>query len=118
MFLEIYSSGNQLFSAMKASLWFPWITLEKYGEKKLKKINPECIQKTVKHPASVMVLGCFSHMGMRCMKFVEKTLKSDDYLQILKNGILLTIEKQYPEADAIFQQDLALYHKLKSIKNG
>ena len=80
--------------------------------------NPECIQKTVKYPASVMVLGCFSRTGMWCMKFVEKTLKSDDYLQILKNGILLTIEKQYPEADAIFQQDLALYHKLKSIKNG
>jgi len=38
MFLEIYSSGNQLFSAMRVSLWFHWITVEKYGEKKVKNI--------------------------------------------------------------------------------
>ena len=46
--------------------------------------------------------GCFSHMGKGCMKFVEKTLKSDNYQQILKDGLLPIIEEQYPEANAIF----------------
>jgi len=50
------------------------------------------------------------------MKFVEKILKSDDYQQILKEGLLFTIEEQYPEANAIFQQDLAPYYKLESTK--
>ena len=74
--------------------------------KKCEEFNPEWIQKTVKYPASVMLWGCFLHTCMGCMKFVEKTLKSDDYQKILKAGLLPTIEKQYPEANAIFQQDL------------
>ena len=53
---------------------------------------------------------------MRCVKFVEKTLKSDDYQSILKDGLLPTIKEQYPEANAIFQQDQAQCHKSKSIK--
>jgi len=76
--------------------------------------DPYLIQKTVKYPASVMVWGCFSHTGMGCMKFVEKTLKSDDYQQILKDGLLPTVEEQYPQANAIFQQNLAPCHKWKS----
>jgi len=50
------------------------------------------------------------------MKFVEKTLKSDDYQHILKDGLLSTIEEQYPGANAIFEQDLQPCHKLKSTK--
>ena len=38
MSLEIYSSGNQLFSAMRVSLWFLWITVEKYGEKNVENL--------------------------------------------------------------------------------
>jgi len=61
--------------------------VEKYSEKG-EEFNPECIQKTVKYLASIMVWGCFSHM-----KFVAKTLNSDDYQQILKDGLLPTIEQ-------------------------
>ena len=75
--------------------------------KKDEEFNLECIQKTVKYPASVMVWGCFSNTTMGCMKFVEKTLKSDEYQQILKDCIFHTIVEQYPEANAIFQQHLA-----------
>ena len=57
-------------------------------------------------------------IGIGCIKFVEKNLKSDDYQQILKDGLLSTIEEQYPDANAIFQQDLAPCHKSKSTKNG
>ena len=64
--------------------------MEKYGKKR-KEFNPEYIQAMVKYPASVMVRECFSHTGMGCMKFIEKTLKSDDYQQILKDGLLPTI---------------------------
>ena len=46
-------------------------------------------------------VSSFSY-GMWCMKFVEKTLKSDDYQQILKDGLLPTIEEQNPEANDIF----------------
>jgi len=84
--------------------------------KKGEVFNPECIQKTMKYPASVIVLECFSYTGMGCMKFVEKTLKSDDYQQILKDAIPPTIEEQYPEENAIFQQDLAQWQKSKSTK--
>jgi len=52
---------------------------------------------------------------MGCKKFVEKTLKSDDQ-KILKDGLLTTIKEQYPEENAIFQQDLASCHKSKSTK--
>ena len=79
-------------------------------EKKVKEFNPECIQKTV------MVWGCFSHTGMGCVNFVEKTLKLDDYQQILKNSLLPTIEEQYPESNAIFQQDLEPCHKSEITK--
>jgi len=40
----------------------------------------------------------------------------DDYQQILKDGLLSTIEKYYPKANAIFQQDFAPCHKSKSTK--
>ena len=85
MFLEIYSSGSQLFSAMRVSLWFPWITVEKYGEKRW-------IIQSWMHTKDGVV-SIFSY-GMGCVKFVEKTLKSDDYQQILKDGLLPTIEEQ------------------------
>ena len=49
-------------------------------------------------------VSSFSY-GMGYMKCIEKTLKSDDYQQILKDGLLPTIEEQYPEANAIFHQD-------------
>ena len=68
------------------------------------------------HSSSFMVWGYFSHTGMGYMKFVQKTLNSDDYQQILKDGLLPTIKKQYLEANAIFQQDLAPCHKSKSTK--
>jgi len=84
--------------------------------KKGEEFKPECIQKTVNYPTSVIVRGCFSHTGMRCVNFVEKTLKSDDYQQILKDSLLPTIEEQYPGANAIFQQDLATNRKVP--KNG
>ena len=60
-------------------------------------------------------VSSFSY-GMECMKFVEKTLKLDDYQQILKDGLIPTIEEQYPQANAIFQQDLEPCHKSKSTK--
>jgi len=53
---------------------------------------------------------------MGCIKFVEKTFKSDEYQQILKDGLLSTIEEQYPEANTIFQQDLAPMHISRSTK--
>jgi len=62
-------------------------------------------------------MGCFSHTSIGFMKFVKKTLKSDDYQQILKDGLLPTIEKHYPKANAIFQQNLTPCHKSKSTKN-
>jgi len=86
--------------------------------KKGEEFNPECIQRTVKYSASVIVWGFFSHTGIGCMKFVDKTLKSDECQQILKDGLLPTIEEQYLEANAIFQKDLAPCHKSKSNKNG
>jgi len=42
----------------ESKLWFNWITVEKY-DKKGEEFNPECIQKTVKYLASVMVWGAF-----------------------------------------------------------
>ena len=86
---------------MRVSLWFHWITVDKYGEKN-QEFNPECVQKMVKYPASVMVWRCFLYTGMGCMKFIEKTLKSDDFQQVLKDGLLHAIEEH---SNAIFQQD-------------
>ena len=60
-------------------------------------------------------VSSFSY-GMGCMKFVEKTLKADYYKQMLKNGLLPTIEDQYLEANDIFQQDLVPCYKSKSSK--
>ena len=92
---------------------------EKVWRKKGEEFNPECIQKTVKCPASVIVWGCFSHTCMGCMKFVEKTLKSDDYQHILKDGLPPTIEEQYPESNAIFQQKIWCYAIDRKVpKNG
>ena len=86
--------------------------------KKGEELNPECIQKTVKYTTSVIVWGCFSHMGMGCMKFVEKTLKSNDYQQILKDDLLPTMKNSIPRRMLFFSKIWRNAINRKVPKNG
>ena len=76
------------------------------------RFNPQFTKKTVKHPASVMVWGCFSAFGRGRLSFLEKgaTMNTPRYIAVLE-------EKMLPEFRARrldwFLQDGAPCHKSK-----
>ena len=45
--------------------------------------HPDCIQRTVKFPASVMLWGCFSWFGIGRLHICENTVDQKQYLNIL-----------------------------------
>ena len=63
-------------------------------------------------------MGMLFTYGYGVMEFVEKTLKSDDYQQILKDSLLHTIKEQYPEANTIFSKIWRHTINRKVLKNG
>ena len=72
--------------------------------------DPRFTQKTVKHPASVMVWGCFSAKGRGGLRFLEKgvTMNSERYIE--------TLEERLPthmhiHGCNIFMQDNAPCHR-------
>ncbi len=54
--------------------------------------DPKFTKKTVKHPAKVMVWGCFSWQSMRGLEFLKKgeTMNSQRYLRVLEDKLELS----------------------------
>lgn len=80
-------------------------------------LRPECLQRTTKYPPSVMVWGCFSSKGYGRIEFVEKTMNSDVYKQVLDTKLFRTVQDQFgDDRNWIFQQDSAPCHTSKKMK--
>ncbi len=77
--------------------------------------DPQYTVKTVKHPDSVMVWGCFSYFGVGNLVFFEKgvTVNSERYLELLYDNLEECYEKCNAET---FMQDGAPCHTSKVVK--
>lgn len=72
---------------------------------------------TVKHGGgSVMVWGCMAASGVGNLVFIESTRNKMDYLNILKNNLLTSVEKLGLQGSWIFQQDNDPKHTAKIVK--
>lgn len=75
---------------------------------------PECIKKTTKFPLSVMVWGCMSGSGLSKLHFIEKSVNSQKYQEILEKTLLPFLEDNHSDGNCVFQQDGASCHTSKS----
>jgi transposase len=80
------------------------------------RMNPKYTLKTMKHPPSVMVWGCFSYNGVGNIHFLPKntTMNGVRYLSMLQNKIPTAMEDLNT---SIFMQDGAPCHTSKIVKN-
>ncbi len=71
---------------------------------------------TVKHPPRKMYWRCFSRKGPGHLIAYEGNVNAKQYLDILKNDLLVTIKEQFGGAnDCIFQDDFAPCHWVKIV---
>lgn len=79
--------------------------------------HKDCLKRTVKFPASVMVWGCMSRAGVGRLHFVDGTVNAQKYIQILEASLLPSIDDLVQDRDAfIFQHDGAACHTAKATK--
>lgn len=80
--------------------------------------HPDCVVRTVKHPESVMVWGCFSYYGPGRLSIIPKgtTVNAQRYLQILQNSMLPSARDLFQGQEYIFQDDGAPCHRAKVVK--
>jgi len=80
------------------------------------KYLPECTQKIVKHPQSVMIWACLDGQGPGPIYFVEGTMRQDQYKMILETVLLPHIaSRNYIDGSFLFMQDSAPCHTAKSV---
>ena len=78
--------------------------------------SPECLKKTVKFSAKIMVWGAISVHGTSRLHIVEGNMNQFKYIEVLKGRLLPQIREWYGEQPWIFQQDSAPCHTVKSVK--
>lgn len=84
--------------------------------RKGERLKDSCLKSTVKFPTSIMVWGCFSSKGVGPLHVLERTVKAQDYIQILEDCLMPTIEEQFGDAsNCIFQDDSAPCHRAKIV---
>lgn len=78
--------------------------------------NPKRIKETTKFPKSVMVWGCFSHLGVGKLVIVDKNVNSAVYIDLLNENLLDSVSKM-GLPDFHFQHDNAPAHRSKLTKD-
>ena len=79
--------------------------------------RPECLKKTVKFPAKIMIWGAISKYGTSRLHIVEGTMNGAKYLDMLNSRLIPQIREWFPEESFIFQQDSAPCRKAKLVMN-
>ena len=77
---------------------------------------PDCLKKTVKFPAKIMVWGAISVYGTSRLHIVEGTMNQIKYIKVLEERLLPQLNDWFPDKDYIFQQDGAPCHTGKMKK--
>lgn len=84
--------------------------------------HPDCLERTVKHPASVMVWGCFSWYAVGRLHICEGMVNQQQYLHIIEDCLLPTMQDLeqdvgLDQSEMVFQQDSAPAHTARSVSN-
>lgn len=79
--------------------------------------HKDCLKRTVKFPASVMVWGCMSAKGVGNLHFIDGTINAQKYINILEDHLLPSINSLSDMDEYIFQQDGASSHTAKATQN-
>ena len=77
---------------------------------KEEKDHPDCYQRKVQKPASVMVWGCVSAHGMGNLHICEGTINAERYIQVLEQHIVPSKRRLFQGRSCLFQQDNAKPH--------
>lgn len=75
--------------------------------------NKDCLKRTVKFPASVMVWGCMSSKGVGQLHFIDGIVNAEKYIKILEENLIPSVSKLADCGENIFQQDGASSHTAK-----
>ena len=65
----------------------------------------ECLAPTVKHPAKIMVWGCFATNGTGYLYLINGIMDSAVYKGIMQDVMIPSAEYLFDDGDYIFQQD-------------
>lgn len=91
-------------------------TRTKVIRKKNEAFHRDCLKRTVKFPASVMIWGCMSAKGVGKMCFIENTVNAARYINILEEHLMESVETFSSFGEYTFQQDGAPAHTAKLTK--
>lgn len=83
-------------------------------------LHPDCIERTTKHPTSVMIWACFSWYGVGRFHVCESTVNQHEYLNILRTRALPSIRDMTERnglqlSDIVFQDDSAPCHRARKV---
>lgn len=78
--------------------------------------HKDCLKRTVKFPASIMVWGCMSAKGVGTLHFVNGLVNAQKYIDILRNSLIPSVETLTGNDEWTFQQDGASCHTAKITK--
>lgn len=82
------------------------------------KFNEACVVKTVKHPPATMIWSCISGDGCGPLFFVEGTMNSRQYCDVLDDVLIPYFNYlRCCEAANMFMQDGAPCHRAECVKN-
>ena len=79
-------------------------------------ISSKYFSQAPKHPISVMIWGCFSYFGVGRIKVVSGTMKSNNYIDVLKEKMLPSANDIFKGGPYIFQDDSAPCHRSKTVR--
>ncbi len=82
------------------------------------RFKPECMEPTVKHPETIMIWSCISHLGVGRLYLLEKGDKFNAarYQHVLETRLIPSAREWFPNGDWFFQDDGAPCHHAKSVK--
>ncbi|CAK9801759.1 Transposable element Tcb2 transposase [Anthophora quadrimaculata] len=80
------------------------------------KYDMDCVVRTVKRPASVMIWSVISAKGMGRLYVVEGTMRQDQYRKVLETKLLPQLQEWFGNGRKVFMQDGAPCHTAKKIK--
>lgn len=65
---------------------------------------------------SVMLMGCFCSAGLGTATLCRNKMKFVDYVQVLNDHVIPSMNFFFPEAEGVFLEDNAIIHRVKMKK--